>query len=101
MDALPVEVRSACEAAVAKGIAALPGSKQEIVFNGQRFASAREMPPAEKKLYDDAMRLVNDRAIVGGNVPVLGNRRLTPNQVLLVASFGAILVLGLVLRLFL
>jgi hypothetical protein len=63
-DALPAEARSAYEAAFAKGIAAIPGAKQQIVFNGQHFASADEMPPAEKKLYEDAMGLVQDGVVV-------------------------------------
>jgi hypothetical protein len=100
-DQLPVEVRSAYEAACAKGIAAIPGAKQQIVFNGQHFASADEMPPAEKKLYEDAMGLVQDGVLAKGSVPVLSRASsgwMTPTQMRLVLVFGALMALGLVLR---
>lgn len=103
-DALPAEVRSVYAAAFAKGIATLPGAKQQIVLNGQHFASADEMPPAEKKLYEDAMGLVQDSVGRHDSVPVPSNASsgwLTPNQMRLVLLVGAIIALGLVLRLFL
>ncbi|HEX4630354.1 MAG TPA: hypothetical protein VH188_05265 [Chthoniobacterales bacterium] len=102
-DALPAEVRSAYEAAFAKGIAAIPGAKQQIVFNGQHFASAEEMPPAEKKLYEDAMGLVEGGAVDHESGPTPTNPSsgwLSPSQIRLVLLFGAIAALVVVLRLF-
>jgi hypothetical protein len=103
-DQLPAEVRSAYEVAFAKGIAAIPGAKQQIVFNGQHFASADEMPPAEKKLYEDAMGLVEDGVLAKGGVPVLSRASsawMTPTQMRLVLFFGAIAALVVILRLLL
>src|SRR2546423_8043175 len=101
-DGLPAEVRSAYEAAFAKGTASIPGAKQQIVFNGQHFASADEMPPAEKKLYQDAMDLVQDGVLVHESVPVLSrpsSNWITPPQMRLVLLFGAIAALVVILRL--
>jgi hypothetical protein len=100
-DQLPAEVRSAYEVAFAKGVAAIPGAKQQIVFNGQHFASAAEMPPAEKKLYEDAVDLVEDGVLAKGSVPVLSRASsawMTPTQMRLVLVFGAVMALGLALR---
>jgi hypothetical protein len=100
-DGLPPEVRLAYEAAFAKGIASMPGAKQQIVFNGQHFASANEMPPAEKKLYEDAMGLVQDSVLAKVNLPIPSNPAsgwLTPTQLRLVLVLGAIMALGLFLR---
>jgi hypothetical protein len=102
-EALPAEARSAYEAAFAKGIAAIPGAKQQIVFNGQHFASADDMPPAEKKLYEDAMGLVQDGVVVHESVPVPSRSSsgwITPTQMRLVLFVGAIAALVLILRLF-
>jgi hypothetical protein len=101
-DSLPAEVRSAYEAAFAKGIAAIPGAKQQIVLNGQHFASADEMPPAERKLYEDAIGLVQDGALVHQSLPVLSPSSgwITPTQMRLVLFFGALVVLVVILRLF-
>src|SRR2546423_1217600 len=103
-DQLPAEVRLAYEAAFAKGIAAIAGAKQQIVLNGQHFATANEMRPADKKLYEDAMALVKDGVFVQDNVPVSSNPSsnwLTPTQLRLVLLFGAIAALVVVMRLLL
>ena len=104
VEQLPAEVRSAYEATFAKGIAAIPGARQQIVVNGEHFASAEEMPPADKKLYEDAMQLVHDRVAVS-DVPesriAPSNIWLTPAQFRLVLLFGAFVVLVVLVRLFL
>jgi len=101
-DALPAEVRSAYQAAFAKGIGSIPGAKQEIVFNGQHFASSDEMPPAERKLYEDAMGVVQDGGLVQASIPVSSrpsSNWISPMQMRLVLLFGAIAALVVILRL--
>lgn len=104
VDALPAEARSAYQAALAKGIASMPGAKQQIVFNGQHFASAEEMPPAEKKLYEDAMGLVEDGARAHASVLVPSRSSsgwMTATPMRLVVLFGAIALIVVALRLLL
>ena len=101
---LPPEVRSKYEETIAKGLAAIPGAKQQIVVNGEHFASVDEMPVTDKKLYEDAMALVHDRVSLP-NVPAAtlpaSNGWLTPTQFRLVLLFGAIVGLAVAIRLLL
>src|SRR2546423_14930641 len=63
LDQLPPEVRMAYESALAQGTAPKATNRNEqIVVNGQHFASANELSAAERQLYDDAISLVRDSA---------------------------------------
>jgi len=90
VDQLPPEARAAYEAALAKGVPVKPAA-QQIVVNGQQFASADELPASERKLYDDALSLVRDNTTIA-KAPASSSSWLTPSQLRLAVLLTAFAV---------
>ena len=90
---LPAEVR----AAYAKAMRA-PAlvTAHNIVINGDEFASEMDLPPGQKKIYDDVLALIQDN----GEVTLPGVHHaeplLTPGQTRLVLFLAGLLVLAAV-----
>ncbi|MEY2440423.1 MAG: hypothetical protein QOI34_1808 [Verrucomicrobiota bacterium] len=63
-DELPADAHSAYEQAIARGTHAAPNGDMTTgpIFNGDSFDSPIDVPPAKRKVYEDAMQLARNEA---------------------------------------
>ena len=88
---LPAEVRDAYNRALRNPAVV---TTQRIVINGEEFGGETNLPPGEKKIYDDVLTLIQDN----GAVTLPGARSvepwLTAGQTKLVLLLAGLLVLA-------
>lgn len=96
MAELPPEARSAYDKAIAGNSGTI---SSKIVFNGQEYASADQMPAAERQLYEDAIKLTHDSGSVVPAQKEASAGLLTRGQWRLIMLFVAVVLITLIVLL--
>ena len=69
----------------------------KIVFNGQEYASLDQMPAAQRKLYQYALKLSRDTEAIAGAQDFNSAALLTSRQWQLVLLFAVLVVIAVVI----